>query len=289
LTGTLYPLVLDALEGVKISVGPPYYAATVIPLLAILAMFMPIAPILLWRRGDLRAALYALRYAAAAGGVAIAITLAIARPISFMGMLAIGLGVWLIAGSVTDIGRRAGSWRRLSILGPAAWSVALAHAGLGVTALGIAGTTVWRTEVTEVVAPGGTMNIAGYTLRLDSTQRVEGPNYFADQATITLMADGKTLSVIHPEKRSYPVEGMVTTNSSIRTTGLADLYVVLGDAREGGGWVIRVYHSPLAPLIWIGAVIMAMAGFIGVGSRILARVRASRAAAGVATAEAASP
>jgi cytochrome c-type biogenesis protein CcmF len=288
LTGTLYPLVLDALEGVKISVGPPYYAATVIPLLAVLAMFMPIAPILLWRRGNLRASLYALRYAFAAGAVAIAVVLMIARPLSFMGVLAVGLGIWLIGGSITDLSRRAGSWRKLGLLGPAAWSVALAHAGLGVTALGVAGTTVWRTEAIEVVSQGGTMNIAGYTLRLDATERVQGPNYVADRADITLMADGRTLSVIHPEKRSYPVEQMVTSNSSIRTTGIADLYVVLGDQREGGGWVIRAYHSPLAPFIWIGAVIMAMAGFIAVGSRILARLRASRAAT-AAAAEAAIP
>jgi cytochrome c-type biogenesis protein CcmF len=288
LTGTLYPLVLDSLEGVKISVGPPYYAATVIPLLAVLAVFMPMAPILLWRRGDLRKALYSLRYACAAGAVAIAITLMIARPLSFMGVLAVGLGIWLIGGSITDIARRAGSWRKVSLLGPTAWCVALAHAGLGVTALGVAGTTVWRTEVTEVVPPGGTMNIAGYTLRLDSTERVQGPNYFADRANITLMADGNTITVIHPEKRSYPVEGMVTTNSSIRTTGLADLYTVLGDARDGGGWVIRAYYSPLAPFIWIGALIMAMAGFIAVGSRILARLRAARELNAAAATEAAS-
>jgi len=287
LTGTLYPLVLDALSGAKISVGPPYYTATVVPLLAILALAMPFGPIMLWRRGNLAATLYALRYAGAAGIVALLAALAIGRPVMVMGVLAAGLGVWLIFGAATDLWRRAGSFRRLSRVGTQGWSVALAHAGLGVVALGCVGAGVWRSEVIEVVAPGGSMAIAGYELRLDSTEQVAGPNYTADRAHITVLSGGREITRISPEKRSYPVEQMVTTQSAIRTTIFSDLYVVLGDPREGGGWVIRAYVNPLAPLIWIGAVIMAIGGFFAVGGRIAARLRARRAAAAPAVAEAA--
>jgi len=105
----------------------------------------------------------------------------------------------------------------------------------------------------------------------------------AQQHTITVLANGRQITVIHPEKREYPVEQMATTNSSIRTTVISDLYVVLGDPREGGGWVVRAYVNPLAPFIWLGAIVMAMAGFIAIGARIAARIRATRseAAAGV--------
>jgi cytochrome c-type biogenesis protein CcmF len=287
LIGTVYPLVLDALEGIKISVGPPYYSATVIPMLAVLAIVMPFGPILLWRRGNLRQALWSLRYAAAAGAVALVAVAAVARPLSVLGTLAVALGIWLIAGGITDLARRAGSFRRVSHLGAVAWSAALAHAGLGVVALGVAGTTVWRTEAIEVLAPHQSMNVAGYTLRLDGTERTQGPNYFADRADITVMAGGKTITVVHPEKRSFPVEQTGTTESSIRTTVISDLYVVLGDERPGGGWVVRAYVNPMAPFIWIGAVIMALAGFIAIGGRVAARVRAARSAAAGA-AEAAS-
>ena len=279
LTGTLYPLVLDAFEGIKISVGPPYFTATVIPMLALLAIAMPFGPILLWRRANWRSALYTLRYGLAAALVALLAVLAIARPISALGILAVALGVWLIGGSLTDLARRAGSLRRVRLLPSSAWSVALAHAGLGVVAIGVAGATIWKSEAIQVLAPGQTMNIAGYTLRLDSTERVQGPNYFADRAAITVMADGRTITVVHPEKRSYPVEQMGTTQSSIRTTGIADLYIVLGDPRDGGGWVVRAYVNPMAPFIWIGAVIMALAGFIALSARIVARARAARMAA----------
>src|SRR5690242_13855896 len=131
LTGTLYPLVLDAAEGIKISVGPPYYSATVVPMLALLAVAMPFGPIFLWRRANFRATLYTLRYAFAAAAVALVAALAILRPASALGFLAITLGVWLIGGSVTDIARRAGSLGRIRLLPASAWTSALAHAGLG--------------------------------------------------------------------------------------------------------------------------------------------------------------
>ena len=287
LTGTLYPLVLDALTGAKISVGPPYYASTVVPLLAVLALAMPLGPIILWKRGNLLPTLYALRYAAAAGLVALLAALAIARPVMVLGVLAAGLGVWLIVGAATELVRRAGSFRRLGRVGAAGWSVTLAHAGLGVVALGCVGAGVWRTEVIEVLAPGSSMTVAGYELRLDSTQQVQGPNYTADQATITVLSDGREITKIYPQKRNYPAEQMVTTWSSIRTTIVSDLYVTLADPRDGGGWVVRAYVNPLAPFIWIGAIIMGIAGFIAVGGRIAAHARARRAAEAAAVAEAA--
>ena len=126
------------------------------------------------------------------------------------------------------------------------------------------------------------MNIAGYTLRLESTDPVQGPNYTADRASITVIAGGKTLALIHPEKRAYPVEQMEVSNSSIRTTIFNDLYVVLGDPRAGGGWVVRAYVNPLAPFIWLGAVVMAIGGFIAIGARIAARLRAARSATAAA-------
>src|SRR5262245_10740581 len=241
LTGTLYPLALDALRGIKITVGPPYYSSTVVPLLAVLAMVMPLGPIILWKRGNLLPTLYALRYAAAAGLVALLAALAIARPITVLGVLAAGLGVWLISGSMTELLRRAGSFRRLGRVGASGWSVTLAHAGLGVVALGCVGAGGWRTEVDEVLTPGRSVQEAGYELRLDSSQKVQGPNYTADRATITVLSGGREITKVYPEKRNYPTEQMVTTWSSIRTTILSDLYVTIVDPRDAGAWTVRAF------------------------------------------------
>jgi cytochrome c-type biogenesis protein CcmF len=280
LTGTLYPLVLDATEGIKISVGPPYFTATVVPMFALLAVLMPLGPIFMWRRSDWRASLYKLRFAFAAAMVAMLVVLAVLRPDTVLGLLAVTLGVWLIGGSVSDIARRAGSFRKIRHLPAVAWTSALAHAGLGVVALGVVGATSWKSEAIQVLSPGQSMNVGSYALRLDSTEQVQGPNYTADRAAITVMSNGRVITIVHPEKRSYPVEQMVTSQSSIRTTVVSDLYVVLGDSREGGGWVVRAYVNPMAPFIWLGAVVMAFAGFIALGARLAAKLRAARIAAG---------
>ena len=189
LLGVITPLLLDALEGIKITVGPPYYNVIVLFQLAILAAVIPFGPILHWRRGNVKQAAYQLRYAFAAALVGALAMLAIASPVSARGMLAVGLGIWLMAGAFTDTFRRAGSLRKLRLLGSGAWSVTLAHAGLGVVALGIAGSSIWKSESIEVVAQGKSMDIAGYTLRLDKTEKVQGPNYTADRATITVMSE----------------------------------------------------------------------------------------------------
>src|SRR5258705_3159978 len=207
------------------------------------------------------------------------LALAVARTDSALGLLAVMLAIWLIGGSVPDIARRAGSFRKIWNLPAVAWTSALAHAGLGVVALGVVGATSWKSEAIQVLSPGQSMNVGGYTLRLDSTVQVQGPNYTADQAAITVLSNGRMITVIHPEKRSYPVEQMVTSNSAIRTTIVSDLYVVLGDSRDGGGWVVRTYVNPMAPFIWLGAVVMAFAGFIALGARLAAKLRAAPVAA----------
>jgi cytochrome c-type biogenesis protein CcmF len=134
--------------------------------------------------------------------------------------------------------------------------------------LGVVGTTLWRSEVLEVLGPGETTNIAGYTLRFDGVQGVKGPNYNAARATIAVLEDGQTIAVMHPEKRIYPAEAQDTVETAIRTTIISDLYLALGDEREKGRWVVRAYVNPLAPLIWLGALVMALGGFAALWSRL---------------------
>jgi len=277
LFGTLYPLFLDALTGEKISVGPPYFVMTFVPLMVVLAILMPLGPLMTWRKAQPGQALWSLRWAAAAALVGLLTAAAVAWPVGVLGLLAASLGLWLIAGAITDLFRRAGHIRYIRTLSLSAWAVALAHAGMGVLAFGVAGATVWRAETVQVLAPGESLEVAGYTLRLEGHERVPGPNYMADRADITLLKDGTEIATIHPEKRQFITDGTVTTNSSIRTNLISDLYVVLGDPRENDAWVISAYYSPMAPFIWIGACIMALGGIFGITVR-LRRARAASAA-----------
>jgi cytochrome c-type biogenesis protein CcmF len=273
--GTLYPLLLDAFNGTKISVGPPYFAITFAPIFVVLIALVPFGPRLGWRNGDGRAALRALTPALGIALVAALAVLAFVTPRSVVAAMAFALGVWTIAAAVIDLMKR-GDIRALPI---GAFASALAHLGLGVTLLGITGTTIWRSEALDLLKPGQTMPIAGYTLRLEGVQLYQGPNFQAERATVDVLSGGRTIAVMSPEKRAYPVEGQATAVTAIRTTGFSDLYLALGDERDGG-WVIRAYVSPLAPFIWFGGAFMALGGVAGLWGRLRPRrVAAAKLAA----------
>ncbi|MBS0273711.1 MAG: heme lyase CcmF/NrfE family subunit [Proteobacteria bacterium] len=264
--GTLYPLLLDAMTGQKISVGPPYFAITFAPIFVVLIALVPFGPRLGWRNGDWRAALRVLAPAFGIALVAVLAVLAFVTPRSLVAAMAFGLGLWTISAAGIDLAKR-GDIRALPI---GAFASALAHLGLGITLLGITGTTLWRSEALDLLKPGQTMPIAGYTLRLEGVQLLHGPNYLAERATVSVIANNRIIATMAPEKRAFPVEGQATAVTAIRTTGFSDLYLALGDQR-GSGWVIRAYVSPLAPFIWFGGAFMALGGIASFWGRLRPR------------------
>ena len=270
--GTLYPLGLEALTGKKISVGAPYFAITFAPIFVALLLLVPFGPQLGWQRGNLRDAMRTLLPALGAAVVAAIIVFAAVSPRDAAGAGACGLAVWLIASSVIDAARR----NRARTFGWSAAASALAHAGLGVSLIGVAATTVWKSEASDVLAPGQSLPLAGYELRLRDVADVSGPNYFAKRAEIDLLRDGVRVDTLAPEKRSYPAEGQAISKTAIRSTGFSDLYVALGDERDHGSWVVRAYVNPLAPFIWLGGGIMALGGLASLFGRV--RMRLARPA-----------
>jgi cytochrome c-type biogenesis protein CcmF len=270
--GTLYPLALQSLTGERISVGAPYFAMLFAPAFVALLVLVPFGPRLSWRKDNLKQALRTLAPAAGAALIGGLIVLAFAVPRSLAAAGSFALAFWVIGASVIDINKRR-STHTLSVNGLAS---ALAHAGLGISLLGIASTTVWRSEAIDVVGPGQSLNVAGYELRLDSVVPVDGPNYQAMRAIIAVRRDGHDIGIIAPEKRSYPVEGEAISDTAIRTTGFSDLYVALGDDRGNGRWSIRAFVNPLAPFIWFGGALMALGGLTSLWGRV--RVRFARLA-----------
>ena len=266
--GTLYPLALDAWIGKKISVGAPYFAITFAPIFAVLLLLVPFGPRLGWRRGDLHSALRILLPAMGAAAAAAVVVLAVARPASAAGAGAFALAAWLIASSIIDAVRR----NRRRTFGWSAAASALAHAGLGISLMGIAAVSCWKSEASNVLAPGQSLTVAGYELRLRDVGEARGPNYFAKRADIDVVRNGRVIETLSPEKRSYPAEGQAISKAAIRTTGLSDLYVALGDERARGSWIVRAYLNPLAPFIWLGGIVMALGGAASLFGRLRVRV-----------------
>ncbi len=265
--GTIYPLALDALNGTKLSVGPPYYAATFAPIFFALLLLVPLGPRLGWRRGDLKAALHTLAPALGMAALAAVLVLLVASPRFLTGACAFAVAGWLIGASILDFFKRKGARA-------GAFAAALAHAGLGVTLMGVTGTTLWRSEALAVMGPGEVMKVGPYTLRFDGITKEQGPNYTASRAHIALMNGDKVQTMMTPEQRIYPAEGQDMANTAIRTTGVQDLYLALGDDRGNGRWTLRAYVSPLAPFIWLGALVMALGGLLSLVGRLRARANA---------------
>jgi cytochrome c-type biogenesis protein CcmF len=296
--GTLYPLALELAGGDRVSVGPPFFNATFVPLMVPLVVLMGIGPMLSWKKADLAGIsgrlMAAGLVAAAAAGVGAWLA---GERASVLAVAAVALGVWAIAGALVDLAERVrlfripagASARRLAGLPASAWSSFLGHAGLGIAILGMVGTTAFVSERIEVLSPGETIEVAGYTLRFDTVAEHQGPNYIAEQARLTVLdtegqgPDGGPM-VLLPERRWYPVAGMRTTEAAIRTWLVADLYAVLGDPRgDQGARTFRIYYHPLVPWIWFGSAIMALGGMVGMADRRLRQVRpvpARRTAAG---------
>ena len=275
LFGTLYPLIVDALGLGKISVGPPYFNATFIPLMAPLILAMGIAPFLPWKRADLAGAFDRIKLIA---GVTVVVAAAVAfleDRHSFAAALGLGLAVWAIGASLLEVAGRvrlfrappAESLRRAASMPRSAWGMTLAHAAAGVVVAGITASSVWQTEVIRVMKPGDSAEVAGYTIGFAGVREVRVGNYLARRGQFTVSEGGVAVATLWPEKRVYLPQRTPTTEAAIRTTWFADLYIVLGDPDEKGGHAVRLYHNPLVPWIWIGAVLMFLGGAISLTDR----------------------
>jgi cytochrome c-type biogenesis protein CcmF len=174
--------------------------------------------------------------------------------------------------------------RRLAGLPRSAFSTALAHFGLGVTAIGIVTASAWQAELVTTMAPGTERHLSGYTLRFEGMDSVQRENFVADIGRFSVTAPGGSQRTVAPERRVYPASGMPTTEAAIETYGLSQLYLQLGEPGPDGSNVVRAWFKPYVTLIWFGAVIMAVAGILSLTDRRL-RVGAPRRPAKTAAAQ----
>ncbi|PZX14678.1 heme lyase CcmF/NrfE family subunit [Celeribacter halophilus] len=268
--GTIWPLVAEALWARKLSVGAPFFDAAFTPFFVALAILLPIGAILPWKRAKLGASVKKLLPSLILAFAVLGLIWSIQTQKTLLGPIGLALGTWLVAGAVQDILLRTGksvNLSRLSRLPRADWGRLLAHGGLGITMAGISGLTAWTVEDIRVVQIGESFDVAGYTIALEAVERQQGPNYITTMATMEVFKDAKHIATLHPEKRSYPVAQMPTTEAGIDNGFLRDIYLVIGDIQSNGGWAVRTYIKPLANWIWGGTIIMALGGFLSLTDR----------------------
>ena len=258
--GTLYPLVLDAVGGGKISVGPPYFEATFAPLMAPALFLMGVGPLARWKRASLPELAVLLRWALAASlAVGLLLPFAMGEWHALVGF-SLALALWIVATALLSLRKGLRQTR-------AHYGMVLAHVGVAVFVVGVALVKGYDAERDANMKPGDTMEVGGYAFRLDAVRPVDGPNYRAAQATISVTRAGRPVTVMRPERRVYTVQEQTMTEAAIRVGLTRDLYVSLGDPLEGGAWLVKAQVKPFIDWIWGGCLLMAIGGLLAASDR----------------------
>jgi len=275
LLGTLYPLLLDALGLGKISVGPPYFDAVFMPLMAPAVFLMGVGPLARWKETDLPSLALRLRWAAAVAVLASLGVGALAGEVRLVSTLGLLMTFWVVGSVATDL------WERVHPAG-SSWAEApakarqipralagmmLAHLGIAAFCFGVAMVKTYEVERDVKMAVGDTTTVRGYTFTFGGVKELQGPNYVAMQGQMQVSHDGGAVLEMRPEKRIYRVQQNPMTEAAIDVGVTRDLYVSLGEQVEGGAWIVRVYVKPFIDWIWGGCLLMALGGWLAVTDR----------------------
>ena len=273
--GTFYPLVVEATSNDKISVGPPFYNLTFVPMMIPLLVVIAIGPMLKWKRDTIREALGRLNRVAIVAALGFVAVLVGTYGSDAVAAFTLGLALWIVAGSLAILAHRTRlgkvpfrtSLHLAEITPRSVYGLILAHAGLGVAVAGITVMSAWQQETLTSLPIGGQLDVGGYRITLKSVVRPKGPNYEAERAVFEVNDGEAQLATLFTERRYYPVRRTQTTEAGIYTNLLSNVYLAIGERNSANEWAVRAYYHPLAPWIWFGPMIMALGGFISLSDR----------------------
>jgi len=275
LLGTLYPLVLDALGMGKISVGPPYFDAVFMPLMAPTVFLMGVGPLARWKETDLPTLALRLRWAAVVTVLASLGTGWLAGEVRLVSTLGLVMAFWIAASVATDLWERvhpagaawADAGNRLRQIPRALVGMMVAHLGIAAFCFGVVMVKSYEVERDVKMSVGDSTTVRGYTFSFNGVKELQGPNYVAVQGQMLVSRDGGAALEMRPEKRIYRVQQNPMTEAAIDAGVTRDLYVSLGEKVEGGAWIVRVYVKPFIDWIWGGCLLMALGGLLAVTDR----------------------
>ena len=274
LLGTLYPLVLDALGVGKISVGRPYFEAVFLPLMAPATFLIGVGPMAHWKKTSLPDLATRLRWAFVVG-----LLTALLVPFAMGGWsLPVSLGVmlaaWIVTSSVSGLLERlrhspdsATLVAKLGANSRSYYGMLLAHIGVAVFIAGVTLVKGYETDKDVRMSVGDSVEVGGYSFRLDRLSEVLGPNYLASRGDISVTRNGRAVTVMYPEKRTYRQNDNPMTEAAIDWGLVRNLYVSFGERLDPTTWAAHIYHKPFVEFIWVGWLLMSLGGLLAVLDR----------------------
>ena len=275
LLGTMYPLLMDALGAGKISVGPPYFDAVFVAIMAPGLFLMGLGPLAKWKKASLPEIGTRLRVAAVISVVSAVLVPFVMGKITLMLVVGVFMGIWVTSTTLILLRNRIVARQEatpnlvdnLKGIPLAFYGMLLAHLGIGVFILGVTLVKGYESEQDLRMDKNDIAKIGNLDFKFDGVAKIQGPNYESAQGTFTVTSDGKQVAVLQPEKRFYPVQGSVMTEADIKPGLVKDLYVSLGEPLEDGAWSVRIYIKPFVQWIWAGAILMALGGFCALADK----------------------
>ena len=265
--GTIYPIFLEIFTGEQISVGPPYFNLTTTLIMGPAIVVMAFAPMINWKKDDFFGLLSRLKTILF---LSILITL-IFFYINFQGpiiaLVGIFLAAWLFIGTLINFLERTNYLKKLNYLNKSYLGMTIAHLGVAIFIAGVTGSTLWKVEKIETLKIGEKISLKNYSLNLDKIKKIRGKNYIGHEAEFNLYKKNKFIKTLKPQKRFYPVQEFPTTEASIYSRGISDIYIAMSEP-VNDSWLFRFHYSPLTPWIWIGSIMAFIGGILSFSHRM---------------------
>lgn len=276
--GTLFPLVYQAITDDLISIGPPYFNTIFVPLMMLLVLLLGIGPLCRWKRTSLSYLRRQLsRVALASLVIGVVLPLIVLLEFSLAATISVILASWIVLCIGRDlankVANKADLGKGLRSLSLSYYGMQTAHLGVAVMLIGVGLTSYFSSEKSVLLAPGQSTDLGNYSFTFVASDRVTGPNYFGDEAQIIVSRGDSQIDVLYPQRRVYTVSGTPSTEMAIDSGFMRDLFVTLGEAKEGGAWSMTIYVKPFVRWIWLGAVLMAVGGCVAATDKRYRRLR----------------
>lgn len=270
--GTLFPMVYQALTDDLISIGPPYFNAIFVPLMALLALVLGVGPISRWKKTSGRYLSTQLLWVGVISlGLGIALPLMITLEFGFGPTITIALALWILLSAVRDIKNKVANKKTLSAglasLPLSYYGMQLAHLGVATMIVGAALTSVYSTEKSVLLSPGERMSLGGYAFEFVGAKPITGPNFRGMEATLEVYRGEEFLRELHPERRLYLASGTPSTEMAIDAGFWRDLFVTLGEEKGAAAWSMTIYVKPFVRWVWLGAIFMCLGGVVAAGDK----------------------
>jgi cytochrome c-type biogenesis protein CcmF len=263
LFGTLYPLIVEATTGQKLSVGPPYFNLAAGPVALLLVAVMSLGPLTRWRRDEAGELLRRLSVPIMTLGAALIAVLLLLPGLRLLPLLGLVLAAGAAAASIAPLWGR--NLRRTPLF---TWGMVVAHFGIAVALAGMASESAFSRERLVAVMPGEIVTVGPYRVRLESVQPVAGPNWTAIEGRLTVRRGDKAPFVLAPQSRTFSSPPTETSEAAIATRLDGQLYTVLGKPDGQGRWQLRLWWKPFVTLIWLGGGLIAMGGLLSLIGRL---------------------